>query len=100
MVTVLLAPSRVASGGLNMAVGRQANPDVGPRGRYDEALGSEVTFVAMIARRRLIDRRRRAERQKRLVDEVKAAQDPPAGAVSRDLVAARDEASSGPQSSS
>jgi RNA polymerase sigma-70 factor (ECF subfamily) len=32
-------------------------------GRYDEAYASEVAFVAMIARRRLIDRLRRHERQ-------------------------------------
>lgn len=32
-------------------------------GRYDEAVASEVAFVAMIARRRLIDRLRRHERQ-------------------------------------
>lgn len=32
-------------------------------GRYDEAYASEVAFVAMIARRRLIDRLRRRERQ-------------------------------------
>ena len=32
-------------------------------GRYDEAVASEVAFVAMIARRRLIDRLRRATRQ-------------------------------------
>jgi RNA polymerase sigma-70 factor (ECF subfamily) len=31
--------------------------------RYDEAFASEVAFVAMIARRRLIDRLRRRERQ-------------------------------------
>jgi len=32
-------------------------------GRFDSALGSETTFVAMIARRRLIDRVRRASRR-------------------------------------
>jgi RNA polymerase sigma-70 factor (ECF subfamily) len=32
-------------------------------GRYDAAVASEATFVAMIARRRLIDRRRRLARQ-------------------------------------
>lgn len=31
--------------------------------RYDPAVASEATFIAMIARRRLIDRRRRASRQ-------------------------------------
>lgn len=32
-------------------------------GRYDPAIASETAFVAMIARRRLIDRRRRADRR-------------------------------------
>lgn len=32
-------------------------------GRYDPSVASEATFVAMIARRRLIDRRRRAARE-------------------------------------
>src|SRR3569833_3267642 len=32
-------------------------------GRYDAERGSEVTFIAMIARRRLIDRRRTARRR-------------------------------------
>jgi RNA polymerase sigma-70 factor (ECF subfamily) len=32
-------------------------------GRYDAAVASEATFVAMIARRRLIDRHRRRQRQ-------------------------------------
>lgn len=31
--------------------------------RFDPSLGSEETFVAMVARRRLIDRRRRAQRR-------------------------------------
>lgn len=31
--------------------------------RFDETVASEATFIAMIARRRLIDRRRRAARQ-------------------------------------
>ncbi|NNF42218.1 MAG: sigma-70 family RNA polymerase sigma factor [Phycisphaerales bacterium] len=39
-------------------------------GRYDPAKGNEVTFVAMIARRRLIDRGRRVQRQGRVVDEA------------------------------
>ncbi|MCA9584482.1 MAG: sigma-70 family RNA polymerase sigma factor [Myxococcales bacterium] len=42
--------------------------------RYDAAVGSEVTFVAMIARRRLIDRRRRRQRAPRAVPFV---HDPP-----------------------
>lgn len=40
-------------------------------GRYDESVASETAFVAMIARRRLIDRRRKANRrptQERLVE--------------------------------
>ncbi|CAN5855281.1 sigma-70 family RNA polymerase sigma factor [soil metagenome] len=38
-------------------------------GRFDAGLGSEETFVAMVARRRLIDRRRRAQRrQMKVVD--------------------------------
>lgn len=32
-------------------------------GRYQESIAAEATFVAMVARRRLIDRRRRSERQ-------------------------------------
>lgn len=32
--------------------------------RFDPALGSEVTFVALIARRRLVDRRRRTQRRR------------------------------------
>jgi RNA polymerase sigma-70 factor (ECF subfamily) len=39
--------------------------------RFDPAKGAEVTFVAMIARRRLIDRGRRYERRERLVTEAK-----------------------------
>lgn len=35
-------------------------------GRFDPEKGAEVTFVAMIARRRLIDRGRSAERRERL----------------------------------
>ena len=32
-------------------------------GRFNEAMGSEETFVSMVARRRLIDRRRRVQRR-------------------------------------
>ena len=39
--------------------------------RFDPAVGSEVTFVAMIARRRLIDAGRKRQRQRRLIDEAK-----------------------------
>ena len=31
-------------------------------GRYDASIGSETTFIAMIARRRLVDRRRQRAR--------------------------------------
>ncbi|MHC5029099.1 MAG: RNA polymerase sigma factor [Planctomycetota bacterium] len=36
--------------------------------RFDESKGSETTFVAMIARRRLIDERRKVQRQANLVE--------------------------------
>lgn len=39
-------------------------------GRFDPDSGSEVTFVAMIARRRIIDRIRSAGRKQRLLDEA------------------------------
>jgi RNA polymerase sigma factor (sigma-70 family) len=42
-------------------------------GRYDRSKGAEVTFVAMIARRRLIDRSRRRGRRDRLIAEAKEA---------------------------
>jgi RNA polymerase sigma-70 factor (ECF subfamily) len=45
--------------------------------RYEPAKGAEVTFVAMIARRRLIDRGRKYQRQQRVVDEVRAQERPP-----------------------
>ncbi len=38
--------------------------------RFDPDKGAEATFIAMIARRRLIDRRRRLEREQRLVREA------------------------------
>jgi hypothetical protein len=38
MVAVLLASARVASGGLQVAVGLRADPDVGPGRRNDERL--------------------------------------------------------------
>ena len=40
-------------------------------GRFDPDKGAEVTFVAMIARRRLVDRGRRRERRRRLLDEAR-----------------------------
>ena len=45
--------------------------------RFDESKGAEVTFVAMIARRRLIDSERKRHRRERVVDEVKAETPPP-----------------------
>jgi RNA polymerase sigma-70 factor (ECF subfamily) len=44
-------------------------------GRYDEEKGAEVTFVAMIARRRLIDRGRKYERREKLVTHLKSEQE-------------------------
>lgn len=46
-------------------------------GRYDNSKGAEVTFVAMIARRRIIDRGRRRQRQERVVSEVRELEKPP-----------------------
>jgi RNA polymerase sigma factor (sigma-70 family) len=45
--------------------------------RYDPSKGAEVTFVAMIARRRLIDRGRKYQRQERIVAEVREQERPP-----------------------
>lgn len=45
--------------------------------RYDPSKGAEVTFVAMIARRRIIDRGRRHQRQERVVAEVREQERPP-----------------------
>ena len=59
--------------------------------RYDEALGEEVTFVAMIARRRLIDERRKRERQNRLRGDLDAVAEP-AAPRPRDEVALADDA--------
>lgn len=44
--------------------------------RFDPAVGTEATFIAMIARRRLIDRRRRMSRQR---DRVPLEEGPVAG---------------------
>ncbi|MHC4446251.1 MAG: RNA polymerase sigma factor [Planctomycetota bacterium] len=38
--------------------------------KYDETKGTEVTFVAMIARRRLIDSGRKHQRRQRLIEEA------------------------------
>lgn len=40
--------------------------------RFDETKGSEVTFVAMIARRRLVDRLRKVDRERRAMDRVRS----------------------------
>jgi RNA polymerase sigma-70 factor (ECF subfamily) len=52
-------------------------------GRYDAAVASEATFIAMIARRRLIDRRRRASRRIGTVEATDAST-PPAEGVDAD----------------
>ncbi len=59
--------------------------------RYDAASGAEATFIATIARRRLIDRRRRSDRQKRLVESV-GRERPDAAPDRTDEVALGDEA--------
>jgi RNA polymerase sigma-70 factor (ECF subfamily) len=46
-------------------------------GRFDPTKGTEVTFVATIARRRLTDRIRRWQRRQRLVTDVAQATRPP-----------------------
>ncbi|MBL8756981.1 MAG: sigma-70 family RNA polymerase sigma factor [Phycisphaerae bacterium] len=46
-------------------------------GRFDPSKGAEVTFVAMIARRRLIDRSRKQRRRERVIAEVRAQERPP-----------------------
>lgn len=47
--------------------------------RYDEAFASEVAFIAMIARRRLIDRLRRHERQPQISYLEEITTEPSAG---------------------
>jgi RNA polymerase sigma-70 factor (ECF subfamily) len=46
--------------------------------RFDPAIAAERTFVAMIARRRLIDRRRKAGRRPAMTSQVEVASDAPA----------------------
>ncbi len=58
--------------------------------RFDSAVSSEVTFVAMIARRRLIDRQRRLGRQPRSEPLPEAIVSP--GPTSADRVELSDEA--------
>lgn len=53
-------------------------------GRFDESVASEPTFVAMIARRRLIDRRRRASRRP---DPISVRDGDGTGAAGRDAAA-------------
>ena len=48
--------------------------------RFDEAKGAEVTFVAMIARRRLIDSGRKQQRRRNAVDRAKELKRPEAAA--------------------
>lgn len=53
-------------------------------GRYDPSIASEVTFVAMIARRMLIDHKRKRARRpqtEELIDSQRAAPDAPAPEV-------------------
>lgn len=57
-------------------------------GRYDPSLGSEVNFVTMIARRRLIDRLRKSTRR----PTPEPLLDPPTAREEKDLLGIRDEA--------
>jgi RNA polymerase sigma-70 factor (ECF subfamily) len=59
-------------------------------GRFDPERGGETTFVATIARRRIIDRQRRLKRRERVVDEVASREPPPP--PSPDSVGTADEA--------
>ena len=43
-------------------------------GKFDESKGAEVTYVAMIARRRLIDSGRKSQRRRKLLEEAKTIQ--------------------------
>ncbi|MBL0926936.1 MAG: sigma-70 family RNA polymerase sigma factor [Phycisphaerales bacterium] len=63
-------------------------------GRFDPSVASELTFVAMIARRRLIDRRRRAARrpESELPQDREIAQETdsrPAGEISEEAARAQ-----------
>ena len=57
--------------------------------RYDPSIASETAFVAMIARRRLIDQRRKASRRK----ETAIGEHDPAGTVAGDQTQVSEEAS-------
>jgi RNA polymerase sigma-70 factor (ECF subfamily) len=61
-------------------------------GRFDATKGAEVTFVAMIARRRLIDRARHHERQARLLGEAKTAAESAPQSIESGVAAQVDEA--------
>ncbi|MBS2016765.1 MAG: sigma-70 family RNA polymerase sigma factor [Deltaproteobacteria bacterium] len=57
-------------------------------GRYDPAIGAETTFIAMIARRRLVDRRRRRARTPEtepLSERAKGTSGAPSGSVPPEL---------------
>jgi len=60
--------------------------------RYDPEKGAEVTFVATIARRRLIDRGRKRQRRQRLVEQVAEEKRPPDSTVDPDAASTLDEA--------
>ncbi|MHC4109155.1 MAG: sigma-70 family RNA polymerase sigma factor [Planctomycetota bacterium] len=49
--------------------------------RFDESKGSEVTFVAMIARRRLIDSGRKRERMQQAIERAGRMQPPDASTI-------------------
>src|SRR5262245_1276868 len=61
-------------------------------GRFDERVASEPTFVAMIARRRLIDRRRRHERTVETTTISPEIEPPAAAAAGTATVEFREEA--------
>ena len=64
--------------------------------RFDATLGSEATFVTMIARRRLIDRLRRAERRPRtetLVESPPVATEPDVVAIAEEAALVREQMS-------
>ncbi len=59
--------------------------------KFDEAKGAEVTFVATIARRRLIDSGRKYQRRQKLLEEAKSRQQT-GSTTTKDRVAQVDEA--------
>jgi len=54
--------------------------------RYDEEKGSEVVFVSMIARRRMIDARRKSSRRQRSMQEIKLLKQPEVALTHSDLL--------------